>query len=406
MLDIAQDVSTLASVGCLRCLCISRALMGLGEGVLFPSLHQIAGAWYPLQERSYLVSLVASGMDLGTILSLLLAPLILSEWGWRWIFGVFGMLSVAWVIAFAFWGTSKPEDDTKISVQELDFIVRNRTSDHPGHALSEGSSDAVNWKVLIGSRAAWAIYVAHICTNYSWYVLLGWTPQYFRQVLKVEMGVSAAAIPYLAGYTGGLLFGRLGDWLVVSRGIRELHVRQGMSAVSLLGSAFFLYTLRFASSSTVAVALLSLALFTSRASNAGYWVNMIDIGAPKYASHVMGVSNTLATIPGIVGNVITGKILAATGDWDVVFGVAAAVAVFGFVVFHFNASDDSIFVAKQNQGSNSESKNGKYYSSGSSSASSTSVSAGFSPESALLLPKASSLQANDQDNATAGNNVV
>lgn len=369
--------------------------MGLGEGVLFPSLHQIAGAWYPLQERSYLVALVASGIDLGTILSLLVAPLILDAWGWPWIFGVFGALSVCWVIAFAIWGSCRPEDDPRISDQELDFIIRNRSADHPGHVAvdADGDKSAVNWRVLLSSRAAWAVYVAHICTNYSWYVLLGWSPQYCQQVLKIDLGGGVAALPYVAGYAGTMLFGRLGDWFVVTYGARELHVRQGMSALSLLGSAFFLYSLRFAQSTGVAVTLMALALFTSRASNAGFWVNMIDIGAPTHAAHVMGVSNTLATIPGIVGNVITGKILAATGDWDMVFGVAAAVAVVGAVVFHFNASDESIFTRPDEQQASETGKRGGYYSSNASSTSSATSLSGTSPESGHLLPKLSARQA-------------
>jgi MFS family permease len=371
--------------------------MGLGEGVLFPSLHQIAGSWYPLQERSYLVALVASGIDLGTILSLVVAPLILNAWGWPWIFGVFGALSLLWVLAFAVWGYSRPEDDPHISGQELDFIQRNRTADHPGHVAVDADEDksAVDWRVLLGSRAAWAVYVAHICTNYSWYVLLGWSPQYCQQVLKIDLDGGVAAIPYVAGYAGTMLFGRLGDWFVVTYGARELHVRQGMNALSLLGSAFFLYSLRFAQSAGVAVTLMAFALFTSRASNAGFWVNMIDIGAPSHAAHVMGVSNTLATIPGIVGNVVTGKILAATGDWNMVFGVAAAVAVVGAVVFHFNASDESIFARPDEQRVLETGKHSRFPSSHASTASSATSLSGASPEADHLLPKATARQAED-----------
>ena len=45
---------------------------------------------------------------------------------------------------------------------------------------------------------------------------------------------------------------------------------------------------------------------------------MIDI-APSNPQQVMGFSNTIATIPGIVGNILTGFILSSTGSWTVVF---------------------------------------------------------------------------------------
>lgn len=324
--------------------------MGLGEGILFPCMHQIAGAWYPLQERSRLVSFVASGSDLGTITALIVSPAILEASNWQRIFIVFGVLSFIWVVIYFAIGVSRPEDDKHISRKEREYIVRNRTIDPVTHQrqrnLDELDTHRMNWRVLLTSRPAWAIYVAHICYNYSWYVLLGWIPQYFHEVLKIDLGKHgvAAALPYMCGYAGTLLFGRVGDHLV-ARNHRELHVRQLMNATGFLGSAFFLFCLRFVRTAPEAIALLSLTLFSSRATMAGYWVNMIDI-APNHAAHIMGVSNTFATIPGIIGNVVTGKILAATGGWDLVFAIASLVLVFGAAFFHFNASDKSIYNAR------------------------------------------------------------
>lgn len=342
------DLSTIFVAKCAWCLFFARAGMGLGEGILFPCMHQISGAWYPLQERSRLVALVSSGSDLGTITALIVSPAILDAYGWQRIFVVFGVLSFIWVAVFLVYGVSSPERDATISRNERDFILANRTLDPVSHRRQYQSTatiehEPMNWRVLLTSRPAWAVYIAHFCYNYSWYVLLGWIPLYFRQELHLDLGKHgiSAALPYICGYIGALLFGRLGD-VLVARGYRVLHVRQLMNAIGFFGSALFLFALRFATDAPSAVALLSLTLYCSRASMAGYWVNMIDIG-PNHAAHVMGVSNTFATIPGIVGNVVTGKILAATGRWDVVFGIASLVLMIGGVVFHCNASDQSIY---------------------------------------------------------------
>ncbi|CAI5719646.1 unnamed protein product [Peronospora destructor] len=339
------DLSTMLVAKCLTCLFFTRAGMGLGEGILFPCMHQIAGAWYPIQERSRLVSLVASGSDLGTIAALVISPAIMAASGWQYIFVVFGVLSFIWVVIYVFMGASRPEDDPHISLEERNFIVCNRTDNHQRQSSrTELDTHAINWRVLLTSRPAWAIYVAHTCYNYSWYILLGWIPQYFKQVLNLDLtkkGGFAAALPYMCGYIGTLLFGRLGDHLVI-RGYRELHVRQTMNAFSFVGCAFFLFSLRFAKSAPTAVALLCMTLFTSRAAMAGYYVNMIDV-APDHAAHVMGVSNTFGTIPGIIGNVVTGAILQATGSWDLVFAIAALVLIFGAAFFHCYASDKSIY---------------------------------------------------------------
>ncbi|CAI5709329.1 unnamed protein product [Hyaloperonospora brassicae] len=340
------DLSTVVVAKCLTCLFFTRAGMGVGEGILFPCMHQIASAWYPVQERSRLVTLVASGSDLGTISALIISPAIMAASGWQRIFGVFGAFSFVWVVAYVFRGASRPEDDPRITVEERTFILRNRIANPSTTCQHRADLDihTLNWRVLLTSRPAWAIYVAHMCYNYSWYILLGWIPQYFGQVLNLDLtkkGGLAAALPYMCGYIGTLLFGRLGD-LLVTRGYRALHVRQVMNAFSFLGCACFLVLLRFANSAPAAVAVLCMTLFTGRAAMAGYWVNMIDV-APNHAAHIMGVSNTFGTIPGIIGNLVTGAILQATGSWDLVFAVAALVLVFGATFFHCCASDESIY---------------------------------------------------------------
>ncbi|KAF1328277.1 Sialin-like protein, partial [Globisporangium splendens] len=361
------DLSTIFVSRCAWCLFLARAGMGLGEGILFPCMHQLSGAWYPLQERSRLVAFVSSGSDLGTITALILSSAILEASGWQRIFIVFGVFSFVWVVAFALFGVSNPETDPTISRDEKDYILANRTLDPMNHRRQFQSSatiehEPLNWSVLLTSRPAWAIYIAHFCYNYSWYVLLGWIPLYFRQELHLDLGKNGvtAALPYMCGYVGAILFGRIAD-ILVARGFRVLHVRQLMNGIGFVGSACFLFALRFATDAPSAVALLSLTLYCSRASMAGYWVNMIDIG-PNHAAHVMGVSNTFATLPGIIGNVVTGKILAATGRWDVVFGIASLVLVFGALVFHFNASDHSIYVTNgSSSGTNSTSSGSPEY---------------------------------------------
>ncbi|GLD99430.1 hypothetical protein PINS_up008149 [Pythium insidiosum] len=331
------DLATVLVSGWLPALCMARVGMGLGEGILFPCMHQLASAWYPQRERSRLVAFVSGGSDLGTVVALIVSPAIMATAGWPRIFELFAVVSFAWVLVFALYGGSRPDSDRFTSPRERAYITAST-----GTSSSRVSS-TMNWRVLLSSRAAWAVYVAHVCHNYGWYVLLGWIPQYFRQVLRLDLGTHGvtAALPYFCGYLGVLLFGRLGD-AMVARGVRVRRVRQAINGTAFFGSALCLFAIRWVASAASAVALLSLTLFLGRAALAGFWVNMIDI-APRRAAHVMAVSNTIATIPGIVGNVVTGQILAATGRWDVVFAIAAAVLVVGGVVFHLWASDRCIY---------------------------------------------------------------
>jgi ACS family sodium-dependent inorganic phosphate cotransporter len=57
----------------------------------------------------------------------------------------------------------------------------------------------------------------------------------------------------------------------------------------------------------------------------------------------MGLSNTAATIPGIIGVYVSGLILETTGSWALVFQTAAGVYVFGLVFYLIFASSRKLF---------------------------------------------------------------
>jgi ACS family sodium-dependent inorganic phosphate cotransporter len=55
----------------------NRALMGGGEGVTFPCVQNIVKFWCPADVRSRALALIYSGGQLGTIVALVTAPLII-----------------------------------------------------------------------------------------------------------------------------------------------------------------------------------------------------------------------------------------------------------------------------------------------------------------------------------------
>jgi ACS family sodium-dependent inorganic phosphate cotransporter len=73
----------------------------------------------------------------------------------------------------------------------------------------------------------------------------------------------------------------------------------------------------------------------------GFAPNMLDI-APRHGAVLIGVSNTLATIPGVAGVAITGWLLDRTGNYSTTFTLTAAIAVFGALVYFVFGSADQI----------------------------------------------------------------
>ena len=58
--------------------------------------HQVYCRWVPVQERSRSLSLVYSGMHVGSILGLALSPQMVQAMGWPSVFYIFGSLGIGW----------------------------------------------------------------------------------------------------------------------------------------------------------------------------------------------------------------------------------------------------------------------------------------------------------------------
>jgi len=80
------------------------------------------------------------------------------------------------------------------------------------------------------------------------------------------------------------------------------------------------------------VALLTIAATCNGIGSAAFGVNHLDV-APTYGGILMGISNTFATIPGIVGVALTGLIVQASKSFSAVFYLIAAVYVIGMILY-------------------------------------------------------------------------
>ena len=189
------------------------------------------------------------------------------------------------------------------------------------------------WRRILTTPAVWAIVINHFCGNWLLYVLLAWLPSYFKTTFGVSVANAGllSAAPWLASFVMGNVAGHLSDWMI-NRGRSPTFVRKLIQVTSLLGGALFLLLVQTADSPAIGMLLMCGATGTWALCAGGYAVNSFDI-APRYADVIWGISNTVATVPGIVGVAVTGWLVQRTGAYSAPFFVAAAVGVVGALVF-------------------------------------------------------------------------
>jgi len=84
----------------------------------------------------------------------------------------------------------------------------------------------------------------------------------------------------------------------------------------------------------VAVVCLTLAVGGGGFAFSGFFVNHLDI-APPFAGILMGLSNTIATLPGIISPLLTGVIVQhhSAAEWREVFYLGGLIYIIGAVFY-------------------------------------------------------------------------
>lgn len=316
-----------ASMG-LTALLLARVMLGVGEGVSFPSLWSLYSRHLQVASRARAVTITLGGVPAGTVAGLLVTPMIIAHLGWPWAFYGFGLLGFFWV---AGWLPIKP------SVPTTSATVAN-----PPGGL-DAAKPSVSLLQLLRSKAVWAIVCAHFAGNWTTYVLLAWLPTYVTKGLNVDYKSvgSYAMVPSLSAFVGLLISGWLADTLVKRR-VNVTLTRKLVTGVGFTGMGVALLLVGLVESAEMAITVMAIGTFFGFSSAAGFGVNHMDI-APRHAGTLMGISNTAGTLPGIIGVYITGVILDATGSWAMVFGTAGCVVLAGLVVYLLFASGEKQF---------------------------------------------------------------
>jgi MFS transporter, ACS family, solute carrier family 17 (sodium-dependent inorganic phosphate cotransporter), other len=306
-------------------LLFARILLGVGEGVNFPAIHSLAARWAPARERARALALNYTGIFLGTIAALLASPPLILSHGWPAVFYVSGALGGLWLSAWILKGGNGPEDARGVTAAELDLIL----SDRPPLARPE----SIPWGAILRERAVWAIVSAHVCNNWGFYILLLWLPTYLHVALHVpvERVGAYSLVPWVGTFVVGNLAGWISDWMR-QRGVSVTAVRKIVQSAGFMLGALPLLLVPSVTNPAPALALITISACCGAMSLAAFGVNHLDIG-PRYAGILMGISNTAATVPGIVGVAATGFILGVTGSFAAVFYLSAAVYLIGLAAY-------------------------------------------------------------------------
>lgn len=158
---------------------------------------------------------------------------------------------------------------------------------------------------------------------------------------EVETTGFIAALPYLAmGLTLGVA-GYLADWFQNKGILTTTQVRRYFNCGAFLMQTVFMIAGAIILEPIPTIACIAVAVSMGAFAWCGYAVNHLDL-SPKSAGVLMGISNSFATIAGVVSPIVTGYVTANKTDaeWRAVFYIAAGFYMVGLVVYWVWASGE------------------------------------------------------------------
>nr|XP_030115969.3 vesicular glutamate transporter 1 [Taeniopygia guttata] len=318
-----------AHVGCVIAV---RVMQGLVEGVTYPACHGIWSKWAPPLERSRLATTAFCGSYAGAVVAMPLAGVLVQYTGWSSVFYVYGSFGVLWYLFWVLVSYESPAQHPTISAEERKYIEESIGE-------SAGSNPlllATPWRHFFTSMPVYAIIVANFCRSWTFYLLLISQPAYFEEVFGFEISKVGllSALPHLVMTIVVPIGGQIAD-LLRSRGLMSTtNVRKMMNCGGFGMEATLLLVVGYSHSRAVAISFLVLAVGFSGFAISGFNVNHLDI-APRYASVLMGLSNGVGTLSGMVCPLIVGALTRhkTREEWQWVFLIAALVH-YGGVAFY------------------------------------------------------------------------
>ena len=283
---------------------IARFLLGVAEAGFFPGILLYLTYWFRSKERGRAYSLFLISMPLAGLIGAPFSTLIMDNisWfslsGWRWMFIIAGLLTIALGILCFYYLTDRPKAAKWLTSEERDWIEQELENEKMSQKTKK--TEKVSKLAAFKNPILWSFAFTYFGVYTGVYALSFWLPtiigSFSGQLSNTMIGL-IAMIPSLAAIPSMVIWGRLSD--------RKLDKKMYVILPMILAAIGFAGT-GLVSSPLVAVALITLASM-GLYSFTGPFFAMLSLSLnEKQAAVGIAAVNTLASLGGFVGPTILG----------------------------------------------------------------------------------------------------
>jgi ACS family D-galactonate transporter-like MFS transporter len=308
--------------------------LGAAEAPCFPTNSRVLSTWFPQNERARANSVYAVGQYTGLAFFAPILFWIISAWGWRALFYIFGGIGIVYSVIWYFLYRD-PQHSKSVNQAELDHIEAG------GGLAHSGPSVPFTWKNvgrLLSKRQILGASIGQFCGNSTLVFFLTWFPTYLATERGMDWLKSGmfAVMPYIAASVGVLLGGVISDMIIKRTGSvnwgRKLPIVGGLFLASTIILA------NYVESDMLVIVIMSVAFFGQGMVNLG-WTLVSDVAPKSMIGLTGGVFNLCTNLAGIITPIVIGLIVSATGSFYGALAFIGGLALVGAFSIIFIVGD-------------------------------------------------------------------
>ncbi len=284
-----------------------RVLLGAGESAVFPAWSKLIRAGVDDAHAGIANGVVSFGYLVGPAIGTFAGGLLMSHYGWRVTFWLFGALSLAWLVPWS-------------RVRVAEATTRGGV----------GSVHVPSFATILRQRALWGASIGSFGINYSFFFVLAWMPTYLvkeRGFSLTEMAATAAPA-YALSAVGSVLAGLVIDrWIRGGRSANAIH--KGLMAVGYATAIVAMIGIAVLPRDGSIASLYFYEFFAGISSPPIFAVAQAFAG-PGATARWVGVQNLCGNLAGIIASMLTGVLVESTHSYVAAFAAAALASVLGF----------------------------------------------------------------------------
>lgn len=280
----------------------SRAILGIGEGVLYPIALKLTSRWFPANEQAKAQTAWFNGNAIGPVVGLPLIAIITASYGWRESYYVLAGCSLVTLVIFWVMVRDYPSKHFATNTKELDYIENNKKEEAAGASKKSIIS-------VLKNPMFWVLTIIYSCFSIGFFGMTTFLPSYLTETKGIAF-VNSAMINS-GGFALAVLIQMISGYLSDKLMKRAVFVAVTSAVIILL------MVLTMITTSSTSAAILTILLISCLLMPAAITMTMLQrVASSEVMGSIGGVFGCVSYLIAALGPIVVGTFSQVTDSYN------------------------------------------------------------------------------------------